>query len=58
MISTKALTPGLKREVARDIMWALTSRDLYRLLLVQRGWSGAQYQRHVGDLLLAALANG
>lgn len=58
LISTKALTPGLKREVARDIMWALTSRDLYRLLVVQRGWSGAQYQRHVGDLLLAALANG
>jgi AcrR family transcriptional regulator len=58
LIATKSLKPGLKRDEARDIMWALTSRDLYRLLVVQRGWSGAQYQRHVGDLLLAALVNG
>jgi TetR/AcrR family transcriptional regulator, regulator of cefoperazone and chloramphenicol sensitivity len=40
----KALRAGLNREAARDVLWALTSREMYRMLVRERGWSGDQYE--------------
>ena len=40
----KLLKPGLGREKARAILWALTSRELFRMLVRERGWSGDEYE--------------
>jgi AcrR family transcriptional regulator len=55
LIERGALKRGLKREDARDLLWSLTARELYRLLVVNRGWSGHKYERHVSGLLAQAL---
>jgi AcrR family transcriptional regulator len=36
---------------ARDLLWALTGRDLYRLLVIERGWSPDEYEEWLADLL-------
>src|SRR6266849_5599556 len=33
------LRPGLNHRTARDIFWMLTGRDVYRMLVRERGWS-------------------
>lgn len=40
----KLLKPGLGRERARAVLWALTSRELFRMLVQERGWSGDEYE--------------
>jgi AcrR family transcriptional regulator len=50
-----ALPPGLTFDSARDILWALTGRDLFRMLVRGRGWSPEQYQNWLGDTLVSAL---
>lgn len=39
----------------RDIMWAFTGRDFYRMLVVERGWSGEEYEAWLGNLLIQSL---
>jgi AcrR family transcriptional regulator len=36
------LRPGLSFEEATDVLWALTSYDLYRKLVVEQGWEPAR----------------
>jgi len=38
-----ALKIGTTVEQATDILWALGSADIYRMLFVDRGWSPSQY---------------
>ena len=38
------LRPGLSRREAADQLWAMTSPDLYSLLVVQSGWSPDAYE--------------
>lgn len=49
----------LRRDVpasaARDILWSLTGRDIYRMLVSDRGWSSDQYESWLGDQLVAGL---
>jgi AcrR family transcriptional regulator len=49
----------LRRDVqgaaARDILWTLTGRDIYRMLVNERGWSPEQYESWLGDQLVAGL---
>jgi AcrR family transcriptional regulator len=40
---------------ARDLLWALTGRDLYRRLVVERGWKSAAYERWLSHQLEATL---
>ncbi len=49
------LRPGLDERRATDLLWTLESTDLYRLLVVERGWSRRAYVRHLEDLLTDAL---
>jgi TetR/AcrR family transcriptional regulator, regulator of cefoperazone and chloramphenicol sensitivity len=51
----KALAPGVSMERTRERLWALTSRELYRHLVVERGWSSAEYETWLGDLLVSNL---
>ena len=55
LIATGRLNSGLGRETARDVLWTLTSRDLYRQLVKARAWSAAQYEAWLADLLQVAL---
>jgi AcrR family transcriptional regulator len=38
------LRSGLSRDDARAILWALTSRDMFRQLVRERGWTGDEYE--------------
>lgn len=44
MAQTTQLAKGLTVEKAHDILWALTGRDLYRLLVIEQGWSSDEYE--------------
>lgn len=46
---------GLTFDDARRILWMYTSRDLYRMLVHEGGWSPARYQEWLSQTLLAAL---
>ena len=39
------LRPDLSLEEAADIVWVLTSFDLYRMLVVKQRWEPARYER-------------
>ena len=47
----KRLRRGLNHRTARDIFWMLTGRDVYRMLVRERGWSPQQYQEWLADTL-------
>jgi AcrR family transcriptional regulator len=39
------LREGLDREAARAVMWTLTSREIFRMLVRERGWTPDEYER-------------
>jgi AcrR family transcriptional regulator len=47
--------PGLAPEDARRILWMYTSRDVYRMLVHESGWTPDRYQEWLSDTLLSAL---
>ncbi len=47
----KALRPTLRQADAEDIIHALVSPEMYRLLVVDRGWPPAKYDRWLTDTL-------
>jgi AcrR family transcriptional regulator len=46
---------NLSPEVAARLLWMYTSRDVYRLLTVDGGWSGDAYETWLADTLIEAL---
>ena len=46
-----ALRPGVRERDATDVIHALMSPELYRLLVVDRGWSADRYERWLTDTL-------
>lgn len=50
-----ALAKGLDAAKALDILWACTGRDLYRMLVVERGWSSDAYEQWLKRLLVKIL---
>ena len=40
---------------AQQVMWMLTSRDVYRMLVHDGGWSPAQYQAWLARTLVESL---
>ncbi len=40
---------------ARDIIWALSGRDLYRLFVIERGWTSDEYEEWLAEMLIKAL---
>jgi TetR/AcrR family transcriptional regulator, regulator of autoinduction and epiphytic fitness len=47
----RALRPGLRERDAADLIHALTSPELYRLLVVDRGWAPERYEQWLADIL-------
>ncbi|MGH9142042.1 MAG: TetR/AcrR family transcriptional regulator [Vicinamibacterales bacterium] len=46
-----ALRQRLSRASAGDVVWAMNSPEFYRLLVIERGWSGDAFERFLGDAL-------
>ena len=46
---------GLAFDEARRILWMYTSRDVYRLLVHESGWSSERYEQWLRETLLSAL---
>jgi hypothetical protein len=46
---------GLSFDDARRILWMYTSRDIYRMLVNESGWSPDRYQEWLSRTLLDAL---
>jgi AcrR family transcriptional regulator len=49
------LRDGVSRVEARDVLWTYNSAELYRLLVIERGWSPKRYGRWIAAALIAAL---
>jgi AcrR family transcriptional regulator len=50
-----ALRPGLRERDAADIIHALMSPEVYRLLVADRGWTTAKYEQWLGRTLIDQL---
>jgi AcrR family transcriptional regulator len=48
---------GLKMNEAQRILWMYTSREIYRMLVHEGGWTPDQYQQWLSETLLSALVN-
>jgi AcrR family transcriptional regulator len=55
MMQEKLLAKGLTLQKARDILWTLTGRDMYRMLVIERGWTSDEYERWLTQLLVQSL---
>jgi AcrR family transcriptional regulator len=55
LASLDGLADGLTEQRAADLCWALMDGHLYRLLVVQRGWSAEEFTRWLSGSLAAAL---
>jgi hypothetical protein len=53
-----ALGPGLRTSEAADIVYALLSPDVHRILRVERGWDAGRYERWVARSLGSLLPTG
>jgi AcrR family transcriptional regulator len=51
----RMLRTALTARAASDIVHALMSPEVYRLLVVDRGWTPERYQQWAGDLLIQQL---
>jgi hypothetical protein len=49
------LRADVSAEHARDVLWTLSSPDVWDLLVRQRGWTLERYQTFVSQQLIAAL---
>jgi AcrR family transcriptional regulator len=58
LAATGALDPDLDSAEAADIVYALLSPDVYRILTVERGWPAERYERWVARSLSALLRPG
>jgi AcrR family transcriptional regulator len=50
-------TKGLELDEARRILWMYTSRDVYRMLVHESGWTPDRYQDWLSDTLMNALVD-
>jgi hypothetical protein len=49
------LADGVDENEAVDVIYALMSRELYRILTVEREWSAERYERWLAKALAALL---
>ena len=55
LFDEKHLKTSLNLTEARDIVWAYTGRDMYRMLVVERGWSSDAYEAWLAQALINEL---
>jgi AcrR family transcriptional regulator len=55
MVKEKSLAKGLNATKARDILWAFTGRDLYRMFVIEQGWTSDEYEKWLAQILIHTL---
>ena len=55
LVKEKALAKGLNLSQARDILWTFTGRGIYRMFVVERGWTSEKYEKWLAQLLIKTL---
>jgi AcrR family transcriptional regulator len=58
MAKENSLAQGMSVNRARDILWVFTGRDLYRMLVIERGWLPEEYEKWLAELLANTLIIG
>lgn len=51
------LRPELTVSAGREILWAMTGRELFRKLVKERGWTHSEYKQWLENTLIALLVN-
>ena len=51
----RSLKRNLTIAKAHDILWAFTGRDMYRMLVVEQGWTSDAYENWLAHLLITML---
>ena len=46
---------GISKPKVRDVVWSLTGTDVYRMLVVEKGWTSDEYEQWLGDTLVQLL---
>jgi AcrR family transcriptional regulator len=49
------LREGVDAATAADAVWAMCSSELYRMLVVERGWNAQSYEQWLSDVLTSRL---
>jgi len=55
LLANGPLRSGLSKLTAVETIWALASAEIYNLLVVDRGWSGEEYEIWLSDTLTRLL---
>src|SRR5262245_2820234 len=55
IVEAGQLRAGLDAGAAADLLWLLTSRDVYRMLVIECGWSSSRYEDWLGDAIAREL---
>jgi AcrR family transcriptional regulator len=55
MVKEKSLAKGLNATKARDILWAFTGRDIFRMLVIEQEWTSDEYEKWLAKLLINTL---
>ncbi len=58
MSEENSLARGISVNKARDLLWVFTGRDIYRMLVIEQGWSSEEYEKWLGQLLVNTLIIG
>lgn len=58
MVQENSLAKALSPAKARDILWAFTGRDLYRMLVIEQRWTSEEYEDWLAQLLIHNLMIG
>jgi AcrR family transcriptional regulator len=57
MVKENSLIKELNATKARDILWALTGRDMYHMFVIEQGWTSDEYEEWLTQLLIISLVN-
>ena len=57
LFEARRARPGLSLEEARRVLWMYTSRDVYRMLVREGGWTPDRYQEWLSQTLVEALVD-
>ena len=55
LLRGRRLKEGIDMGMALDVFWCLTSRDVYRMLVQERGWDGETYANWLYEMLANSL---
>lgn len=54
-VKSLPISKSLTQTQARDILWTLTGRDLYRLFVIERNWTSDEYEKWLTNILISSI---